>query len=81
MINNVFHKPLEENIQRSQMWRTWRTENGSLSSSPMIIKLPVWKGVNMKQEVRWHIICPENCSHRDMAKCFPSQPEKCQQSP
>jgi len=46
------YKPPEEEIQRSQIQRMRRSGNGSPSSCPMIMKLPVQKGMNTMGEVR-----------------------------
>jgi hypothetical protein len=53
IISNVFYKPPEENIQRSQVWenegvREWIPP----PSYPTIRKFPFQKGANMT-EVRW----------------------------
>jgi len=53
VISNVFYKPLEEKIQRNQIWRIKGPENGSPSCCPTIRKLLVQKGTNTMEEVRW----------------------------
>jgi len=52
-MNRVLYKPPEEEIQRSQIWRTSGPGNESLSSLPMFRKLPIQKNVNMTGEVKF----------------------------
>jgi hypothetical protein len=56
-INNAFLNHIEENNQRSHIWRMSGPGNRSLFSYPMIRKLPVQQGMNTR-EVRW---CTSNC--------------------
>jgi hypothetical protein len=66
MINSIFYKTVEKEVQRSQILGTTVLDSGSLTSYPTFKKLPVQRGTNTRGQVWCRIIYLENCSPRDM---------------